>query len=268
MLAYDIRGEGPGLVLLPGIGSTAAGTWGTVVDGLAAEHTVLLPDLPGSGSSPLPGGPLEVSAVADQVVATAQEAGLDDFVVAGASLGAAVAVRIAALRPDRVRGLVTLAGFARPRTTLWLHLEMWASLRARHDGDARAFLTARSFSEEHLPARSTASAAGTSAQIGLALGIDVRGDLPAIPVPALVVAAVADRFVAPEHSVELAVGLPGARLAAVDAGHLAALEQPGRTLRLLTDFLGEIRRSDPVVPRTGAVRQPSGPTSTRWRRCH
>ncbi|MFJ7497278.1 alpha/beta fold hydrolase [Streptomyces sp. NPDC097727] len=280
MLAYDIRGRGPGLVLLHGIGSTATGTWGTLVDSLAAEHTVVLPELPGSGRSPMPGGRLEVSAVADHVVATAHAAGLDDFVVAGASLGAAVAVKVAARRPDRVRGLFTLAGFARPRTTLWLQLEKWASLRARPDGELSAFLTSLSFSEDylvtlpqdarHLAARPVASAPGTSKQITLALGIDIRGDLPAITAPTLVVAAMGDRFVAPEHSVELAEGIPDARLAAVKAGHTAALEEPGRILEILTEFLREVHQDDPVGSRTVAIR-PAGhesrflPTITRPR---
>ncbi|WP_405655289.1 alpha/beta fold hydrolase [Streptomyces sp. NBC_00019] len=89
MLAYDILGSGPALVLLPGIGGSAADTWETLLADLAAEYTVVLADLPGSGRSPLPAGPLEAGAVADQVVATAHRAGLSDFVIAGTSLGAA-----------------------------------------------------------------------------------------------------------------------------------------------------------------------------------
>ncbi|MGW1093112.1 alpha/beta fold hydrolase [Streptomyces sp. NPDC002596] len=268
MLAYDIRGRGPGLVLLHGIGSTTSETWGTLADSLAAENTVLLPDLPGSGRTPLPGGRLKVDAVADEVVATAREAGLGDFVVAGASLGAAVAVKVAARRPDRVRGLFTLAGFARPRTALWLHLERWASLRARHDSELSAYVASLSFSADHLAAlppegaqdlaaRSAVSVPGASEQIALALGIDVRGDLPAITAPSLVVAAMGDRFVSPEHSVELAEGIPGARLAAVRGGHAATVEEPGRTLEILTEFLREVRRSDPLGSRAATFRRPA-----------
>ncbi|WEP00823.1 alpha/beta fold hydrolase (plasmid) [Streptomyces sp. FXJ1.172] len=271
MLAYDIRGSGPGLVLLHGIGGTAADTWRTLVDSLAAEHTILLADLPGSGRTPLPGGRLEASSVADRVVATALAAGLSDFVIAGPSLGAAVAVKVAARHPARVRGLFTLAGFARPRTRLWLGLETWASLRARHDDELSAFLTSVSFSEEylaartpeaarHLTARLVASAPGTAEQIAFALGIDVRGDLPTVAAPTLVVAATGDRFVAPEHSVELAEGIPGARLAAVRGGHAATIEEPGRTLEILTGFLRDVHRYRPDAPRTGALLPPAGHT--------
>ncbi|BBX65680.1 hypothetical protein MSAS_48540 [Mycobacterium saskatchewanense] len=51
-LAFDVRGSGPGLVLMRGTSSTPAGTWGECVDELAKSHTVVLPYLPGSGDSP------------------------------------------------------------------------------------------------------------------------------------------------------------------------------------------------------------------------
>ncbi|MFF2732242.1 alpha/beta fold hydrolase [Streptomyces sp. NPDC058008] len=269
MLAYDIRGRGPGLVLLHGIGSTGTGTWGALADRLAADHTVVLPDLPGSGRSPLPGGPLETGALADQVLATARAAGLGDFVVGGASVGAAVAVAVAANGPDRVRGLFTLAGFARPRTALWLSLELWASVAARQDGSSGSFLTSLCFSEEHLAsltpeeeqrlaARPVASAPGTSQQIALALGLDVRRLLPAVAAPTLVVAAMGDRLVAPEHSVELAEGIPGARLAAVRGGHAATVEEPERIGDILTDFLREVHGRGAGTPEPPAFQRTSG----------
>ncbi|MFJ3672548.1 alpha/beta fold hydrolase [Streptomyces sp. NPDC090106] len=256
MLAYDIRGGGPGLVLLPGIGGCSAESWGTLPAELAAGHTVLLPELPGSALSGLPAGPLRLSAVADQVVETARAAGLGRFVIAGTSLGAAVAVSVAARHPDRIRGLFLLSGFARPGTPLWLGLEMWASLHARGGNRLNSFLASLFFSKDHLATLTPAAFArltghlatstpGTAQQIMLALGVDVRADLARITAPTLVVAAMADRFVTPEHSVELADGIPGARLAAVKGGHAAPYEQPERTLEILTGFLHDVLRSPP-----------------------
>ncbi|MFF4796228.1 alpha/beta fold hydrolase [Streptomyces sp. NPDC001276] len=197
MLAYGVWGSGPGLVLLPGIGGSAAAAGETLVTGLAAQHIVVLPDLPRSGGSLLPAGPLAVGTVAHQVVATAQNAGLQDFVITGTSLCAAIAVEAAARHPGLARS-VHAAGFARPRTMLWLSLEMWASLHARRDGKLSAFLTSLFFSEDYLTAltpetlrlltaRLATYAPDTAPQI--ALGVDVRADLPAITAPTLVVAA-------------------------------------------------------------------------------
>ncbi|MDH6589435.1 pimeloyl-ACP methyl ester carboxylesterase [Streptomyces sp. SAI-133] len=275
MLAYDVLGSGPGLVLLAGIGGTAADTWELLLTELAVEHTVVPIDLPGSGRSPLPEGPLRVDAVADQVVATAREAGLTEFVIAGTSLGAAVAVAVAARHPRPVRGLFTLCGFARPRTTLWLGLEMWASVLVRGDAELNAFLASLSFSRSYLAAhtsqaarrltaRLAGSAPGVSQQIAFALGVDLRGDLAAVTAPTLVVAATGDQLVAPEHSVELADGIPGARLAAVKGGHAATFEEPERTLELLTGFLHDLHpRPHPAPSPTDPDGRPPGPGSRR-----
>ncbi|MFE7750260.1 alpha/beta fold hydrolase [Streptomyces sp. NPDC057428] len=254
MLAYEILGNGPGLVLLHGTSSTGVGSWGTLLDALAADNTVVMPDLPGSGKSPLPDGPLDIDTVADQVLDAARDAGLDEFVVAGASLGAALAVRVAARHPGPVRGLATVVGFARPRATMRLNLEMWASLYARGDENLGAYLTALSFSENYLASLPTEavqqvvaqfgghSAPGTAEQIALTLGIDVREDLARIAVPTLVVASRDDRFVAPEHSVELSDGIDGARLETVPGGHAAVFENPGPTRDALLDHLGDLHR--------------------------
>ncbi|MFF4902784.1 alpha/beta fold hydrolase [Streptomyces sp. NPDC001068] len=270
MLAYDTLGSGPGLILLPGIGGSAADTWDPLTADLAATHRVVLVDLPGSGINRLPAGPLQADDLADEVVATAHHAGLREFVIAGISLGAAVAVKVAARHPDRVRGLFTLAGFARPRTALWLSLEMWASLHVHRDEKLNAFLTSLSFSEDYLAeltpeaarrltSRLVTFAPGTAQQIALALGTDLRAELASITAPTLVVAATGDRFVAPEHSVELAHGIPGARLAAVKGGHAATYEEPERTLEILTAFLRGIRPTGRADSATLLLQRPEQP---------
>lgn len=248
-LSYDVLGSGPGLVLLHGIGASGLTNWHPVTDQLAAEYTLVLPNLPGSGRSPLPGGPLDADAVADHVVATAVEAGLQRFALAGISLGAAVAVKAAARYPDLVSRLVTVAGYATPRPALRLSLELWAAMHARQDTDAGKLLAMLSFSDEHLAELPgeylphivqfvTANIApGTAAQLDLALRIDVRTDMAKVQAPALILAPAADRFVDPAHSRELAAAIPGARLLGVAGGHLAIFEDYREILTALQEFL-------------------------------
>ncbi|GAA1891055.1 alpha/beta fold hydrolase [Asanoa iriomotensis] len=249
VLSYEVVGSGPGLVLLHGTSSTARRSWGPLVDELAARHTLVLLDLPGSGTSPLPTGPLDLDRLADQVAEAAGDAGLSTFAVAGSSLGAAIAIRTAARHPERVTRLATVVGFARARLLLRLNLELWAGLFERSDPDLAKLLISLSFSDAylaHLPqeqlgqlmaALTTDPAPGTTAQIELGLRLDVSADLGALDVPTLVVSATDDRFVAPVHSHELADAIPGARLVEVPGGHASRLVDPQPTLSALLDFL-------------------------------
>jgi pimeloyl-ACP methyl ester carboxylesterase len=250
-LDYEIHGAGPGLVLIHGTGSTGRGSWGTVVGALIAEHTVLLLNLPGSGASPLPDGALQIEVIADQVVATAQKAGLESFALAGASLGAAVAIKVAARHPERVLALATVAGYARLRPTLRLNLELWAAMQVRGDVNLGKLLVSLSFSERYLASVPTEvlqqiitqfagdRSPGTAAQIAFTLGIDVRADLGTVRTPTLIVAPTEDRFVALEHSAELAAGIPGARRADITGGHASIFEDPQQTQKMLLDFLSQ-----------------------------
>ncbi|MEH0929882.1 alpha/beta fold hydrolase [Micromonospora sp. CPCC 205558] len=249
-LSYDVRGTGPGLVLVHGTSSTGLGSWGTVLDDLAARYTVILPNLPGSGDSPLPAGPLDVDTVADQIVAVAQDAGLGTFALAGASLGAPVAIKVAARHPERVSRLATIVGFAQPRPTLRMSLELWAGMVDRQDENLGKLLVLLSFSDEFLAAlpeeqlqqvtaTMTASPGpGSAAQIDFGLRMDVRADLAKIRMPTLVVSAAGDRFVPPAHSQEIANGIPQARLVEIAGGHASIFEDPRQTVVVLLDFLG------------------------------
>jgi pimeloyl-ACP methyl ester carboxylesterase len=253
-LAFDVHGAGPGLVLVHGTGSSGLATWNTVLGGLAADYTVVLPNLPGSGGSPLPadGTPLDLDTVADQVVSAALNAGLERFALAGASLGGALAVRAAARHPEYVSRLVTVAGFARPRPILRLNLELLASMYTRGDEDSSKLITTLSFSDDYLAslpedavqqvlrqAGERRPELGTTAQIDLALRLDVRDDLPRIHVPTLVLTSTGDRFVAPAHSYEIADGIPGGRLVEITGGHASHFEDPSRSLSELLRFLEE-----------------------------
>jgi pimeloyl-ACP methyl ester carboxylesterase len=251
-LSFVIRGTGPGLVGIHGRGSTGRDTWATLLDQLAAKHTVVLPDLPGSGDSPLPDGPLNLDVVADQIVATADAAGLGDFVVAGVSLGSPIGVRVATRHPDRVHAFISIVGFAHARSTLKLILEVNAAMYEQGFDEVTKFLISIAFSERYLAglsreavdqmiAQLSKEVPGALQQTELAHDLDVRDDLAKVRCPSLIITAAEDRFVAPEHSVELADGIPQARLVEVNGGHGAIFEDPQPTAAAVLEFLEELQ---------------------------
>ncbi|MFC9971990.1 alpha/beta fold hydrolase [Spirillospora sp. NPDC127200] len=249
--ARTVAGSGPGLALAHGAGGGVAANFGPILDGLAARHTVVAVDYPGAGDTPRSAAPLELDDLADQLVAAAVDEGLETFAVAGYSLGGAVAVRAAARHPERVSALVLSAAFARPDNRFRLSAQLWAGLLDDPD-PARlgTFLTLAALSpaalealgEEELRAAAEGPVPpGTAEHVDLVLNrADVRADLPAVTVPALVVVTTGDQLVSPALQYELAAALPNARVAELDTGHLPFAERPREWRDLITGFLAEV----------------------------
>ena len=100
---FSKRPELPALVLVHGLGS--AGTiWKTLHPGLEDSFTIYPIDLPGHGSAPLGDEELDPQALARSIVKTiVSDHGVDNFHVAGNSLGGWIALEMAAQFPDRVK---------------------------------------------------------------------------------------------------------------------------------------------------------------------
>jgi len=105
----DIRWEelgdpgAPAIVLVHGLGGSMRG-WDRVAPLLAARFRVLRLDLPGFGGSP--GRSDGVPGMARALIAVLDEAGVDEVVAAGHSMGGLVATAVAEAEPDRVGRLV------------------------------------------------------------------------------------------------------------------------------------------------------------------
>ncbi|HWF31408.1 MAG TPA: alpha/beta hydrolase [Solirubrobacteraceae bacterium] len=105
-------GEGPPVMLLHGHPRTHT-TWHRVAPLLAAEHTVICPDLRGYGESSKPQTtpdhePYSKRAMAGDCVALAQALGHERFSIVGHDRGAYVAFRAALDRPEAIAALVVL----------------------------------------------------------------------------------------------------------------------------------------------------------------
>jgi pimeloyl-ACP methyl ester carboxylesterase len=252
--AHVVKGSGPGILLAHGAGGSIEGNYGPILDDLATTHTVVGPDYPGSGDTPRSPVPLVLDDVADALVRTAVDAGVDRFTVLGYSLGTAVAVRIATRHPERVTGLVLTSGFARPDNRLRLALQVWRALLDIGDRELTArFLVLSATGSSTLdglePAALDAAVAGLAdfvpsgspEQVDLGASVDTRAELGRIAVPTLVVATTEDGLTGVPLSRELAAGIPGAELVEIAAGHGIGAEAREAWLAAIRSLLARVR---------------------------
>jgi pimeloyl-ACP methyl ester carboxylesterase len=88
--------------------------WDLPASIIAAQARCLVPDLRGHGLSPPLGSDASIESLAADVVAVAGRRHADEFLVAGHSLGARVALEIFIRHPRRVIGLVLVDGSSVP----------------------------------------------------------------------------------------------------------------------------------------------------------
>lgn len=111
-IAYEVRGRGPLVITVPGMGDLRSADT-ALADALIADgHRVAQLDLRGHGDSDIGFAELGDAATASDIVALARHLG-EPAIVVGTSMGASAAVLAAADAPETVRGLVLLSPFLR-----------------------------------------------------------------------------------------------------------------------------------------------------------
>ncbi|MEU7214389.1 alpha/beta fold hydrolase [Nocardia iowensis] len=243
-LRTTVTGAGPGLVLAHGAGGTIETNFGNLIPALAATHTVVASDYPDSNIQ------LTLDGLADALVAAAVDGGVETFTILGYSLGTTVAVRAAVRHPDRVRGLLLAAGFAKADNRARLTVQIWQDLLDRGDTASFARLAlAASFSPAYLnalPAEvvdelvrvgTTTIPGGTLQQASLVEIVDTTADLARITVPTLVVNATEDLLIHPANSRYLAATIPNADYTEIPAGHVLMAEHPTQWHKTVETFL-------------------------------
>ncbi|MBI5465034.1 alpha/beta hydrolase [Candidatus Gottesmanbacteria bacterium] len=96
----------PAIIILHGWGSSSE-AWQAPKE-LLEKHgfSVYIPDLPGFGKEPPPKRPWSVSDYVDFVLEYAGKNGLDKFCLIGHSFGGRIAIKLAALYPEKLTSLV------------------------------------------------------------------------------------------------------------------------------------------------------------------
>jgi pimeloyl-ACP methyl ester carboxylesterase len=245
-ISYRTEGSGSPLVLVHGVGPGSL-MWDEILDDFAARHTVHLPDLSGSDSAEDDGAPLTVETLAEEVIAVIEHAGAGPADVVGFSLGAPTAAAVAALRPDLVRRLVPVAGFAHGGDEYVRQLvTAWLAVAGSPEGFGRLGVPT-SFSRRFLneighdaAERMNGFMRPTPArlrQLDLLLRLDVRDLLPRITAPTLGIGCTEDLTIPVENHRELTAAIPGSEYTELDSGHVVMGERPAEFLKLVRDFL-------------------------------
>jgi len=249
-------------VLVHGLGGTIA-NWRPLAEELAAEHRVLVPDVPGhGGSAPLPAAP-NVDGLADAVLAVLDAERALPVVWVGHSLGGLVGVRAAVRRPGAVRGLVlaaaagissgrraaevtlSLLGLVQPGRTIAPFRGVWSRSRVGRRlafgwwGVADPAGLAPQQAEDFLvgPAGHTDTAFAGRALIAT----DPRGELDRVSCPCLCLWGTNDNWVPLEDGMEYARRLRAPLRAIAGCGHLLIGERPDACLAAIRGFVAELR---------------------------
>jgi pimeloyl-ACP methyl ester carboxylesterase/class 3 adenylate cyclase len=237
-LAYQVVGSGPvDLVYVPGLYSNVERNWddphyGRFLSSLATFTRLIVMDRRGTGMSerlsPRDLPPLE-SDVAD-MLAVMDAAGSTRAATLGHSQGGYLSAFFAATYPDRALGAIIFGGFARgtwaPDYPWGLTPDVWDGMIA----DTRGRFATQELQEEEFvqyapsladdePARrwwtsywrSCVTPSGAAALMRLTADTDVRGVLPSIHVPTLVLQRSDDRIVQAGEARDMANRIPGAK---------------------------------------------------------
>lgn len=262
-LAYEVRGDGPPVLFIQGVGVHGGG-WKPQVDALADQYRCLTFDNRGMGRSQPLGGPLSVHQMADDARALLDAQGWDSAHVVGHSMGGPIALQIALSARERVRSLALLCTFARgadaTRLSFWM---LWVGLRTRLGPRRlrrRAFLQIimppgeppagdrDSFAERLAPLFGHDLADQPSVvmkQLAALRNYDATPRLAELAgLPTLVVSARHDRIAPPPSGRALAAGIGGATYVQIaGAAHGVPIHQADRVNGLLAEHLAKAERA-------------------------
>jgi pimeloyl-ACP methyl ester carboxylesterase len=262
----------PTLVLLHGLAATGRLNWFTALPALGERFNVLVVDHRGHGGG-IRTRHFRLADCADDVIALADELGIDSLLAVGYSMGGPIAKLCWNRHPDRVRGLVlcaTARHFIRP--------EVRGVASAVFPGMVVAARLAPDFFRDHIIERMLEGIPEASrrervrremsdmdpATVLQATRALIRFSshdwVSNIDVPTAVLVTTRDRLVPPRRQYRLATSIPGARIFEVEGDHLACVRAADRFVPALVEACEYVRaRADEG---RAAVRRPAGARTT------
>jgi len=229
------------LVFLHGA-SDQAGAWGKTSQGLAGRCRLIVPDLPGHGSSEPESGPLPFSTILEGVEALVLEESAEaPVVLVGHSLGGWLALHVALRHPERVSRVISINGGA-------IYGESQVNLLPKTREEARATMAAlRDPSSPEIPDFVLGAIARRNAESPLARMMEELPDMVGhlldarlgdVAVPVDLIWGEADQHMGLDYARRVEAGLPRARLTTIpNCGHLPPNECPEKFFATFVEVL-------------------------------
>ncbi len=250
-LYYEVHGEGPALLLVPGLGGVGA-FWSVHLPRLTQRFKVVLHDHRGTGQSSRTEMRYSVDQMADDVAQLITGLRLERAHLIGHSTGGAIGQTLAIDRPELIDRLVLTATW----TAADDYFHRLFDIRSQVLRDAgmavyaqlsSLFMRPPWWTQDNmatvLEEEARAAAASTPeimlSRIEAIVAFDRRDDLLRIAAPTLVVGAQDDMVAPAYYSEALAELIPGAELAILpDGGHFFPVVAAEEFQRVVLEFLG------------------------------
>jgi pimeloyl-ACP methyl ester carboxylesterase len=252
-IAFRASGSGPALLAIGGFGAlfsidsaTEQPRWSRFEALLESFSTLICFDLAGIGLSDPQSGAFDVGSWAEDALAVLDAAEVDEAVVLGCGYGGLVALRLAASRPPRVRGLILANAFARiaraddypagvPAAVLAQQVSDVAESDVAEGGDIDVMAPSLAHEPDTRAwwAKASSRAAGpaTAARFWeLLSSCDERAVVPSVAAETLVLQTSENRSARSGHARWLVDHLPRARLVMVPGADHIAWAHPGLDL--------------------------------------
>ncbi|MGG7518353.1 alpha/beta fold hydrolase [Allorhizobium undicola] len=233
--------QAPALVLLHSLG-TSHDVWQEQARVFSASHYVICPDFRGHGLSDISRSPVTVEALAEDIVALLRELGVEQFHLAGISIGGMVAQCVAATMPEQVRTLTVFDSSIES-----LAPQMWQGRAAKIRADGLASIASGVLARWITPdavetphGRGLATMLARMSSEGYAAGCDAlaiadcRGYAASLVMPVTIAVGELDEATPPAASKALADAIAGSRFTTIpDAAHIPLFEQAAAVNQIL-----------------------------------
>jgi pimeloyl-ACP methyl ester carboxylesterase len=247
--AGDSGAQKQSLVFIHGSGGDHT-AWLNQYAQLKKKYNIVAVDLPGHGRSE-GSGESHVKDYGVWINKLLDALKLNESIIVGHSLGAAIALQLAIDHPEKIAGIVCLGGGMKMPVNPFF-LDFLKTSPAQMPAEITELICKYSLAKENRPQFSAVLQKSISgSKVDILYGdlsacdeMDLTGEAEKIKVPALIICGAEDKMTPPDLSRALAANIRGSNLEIIaNAGHMVMLEQPAAFRKALEKFTASISAS-------------------------